>query len=360
MKILFLMNHIIMGGLEKVLLQYLDVLCAKGMQCTVLSQDKVTDTYFLDFFKKHNVKFSELRNTKTHSHVKKPVNKLLNRLTVRRLVNRNDVVIDFANFSYTRELGKLSKRKIGYCHGSILFFDIAIDKKVLETYDDFVCLSDSFRSDLLKKYPQYANKVHRIYNPISAQNVQELSTEKYSAKNPFFVAVQRLDSLDKDVPTIIRAFNIFSKTHPRYSLYIIGDGPQRAELEKMAAKNKQIIFTGTINNPYPFIRNAKALILSSTTTLGEGLPNTLLEAQALGTLAISSNVPSGPHEILMDGKAGILFKPHDYKELANILTNIVNKKYDIDKITKTATKNLSRFNAENNVNRLLNLIQERQ
>lgn len=358
MKILFLMNHIIMGGLEKVLLEYLCQLDSSGYDVVVLSKEKVTDDYFLGFFNQHNIKLIDdiFSEKKAHFFVKKRINKFLQKKKLNNLFKSSDCIIDFANFSFHNELKNVSKQKIGYCHGSILFFNSLIDKSVLDIYDDIVCLSDSFKNEFVKMYPDYKNKIRRIYNPINKDNVINLSKKDIDVKSPYFVAVQRLDSVDKDIPTIIKSFNMFCKNNKQYFLYIIGDGPQREELEVLAGKNKRIVFMGKIDNPYPYIKNATALILSSTKNIGEGLPNTLLEAQTLETLAISSDVPSGPHEILIDGKAGLLFKPGDSDDLLKILFGVTEGKYDIEKITNNATKHLTRFSAENNVNDLLTLM----
>ena len=55
------------------------------------------------------------------------------------------------------------------------------------------------------------------------------------------------------------------------------------------------------------------------TSLYEGLPNVLLEAQVLKKFIISSNCPTGPREILLNGKAGSLFKVGDYKKLSDLI-----------------------------------------
>lgn len=359
MKILILMNHIIMGGLEKVLLQYLDSMNKCGIKVTVLSREKVTDPYFLDFFKTRKINLIILNKHNGHNRhffINKIISKYTRKIKLNRIVHAHDTIIDFANFSFANELQNIKKQKIGFCHGSILFFNSCIDKRVLDIYDDIVCLSDAFMRVFVKQYPQYKDKIHRIYNPINVDDVRKLSSAPVSVQKPYFVAVQRLDSADKDVPTIINAFNTFSKKHPRYNLYIIGDGPQATELHKMSANNKRIIFTGKIDNPYPFIKHARALVLSSTTTIGEGLPNTLLEAHALGTLAISSDVPSGPREILLNGRAGILFKPGDAKDLTVKLDKVANGEYDASKMIESATENLNRFDADKNIENLLYII----
>ena len=358
MKILFLMNHIIMGGLEKVLLQYLDSMQKAGVNVTVLSCEKVTDQYFIDFFRTRKIDLEILNKHNAHFFLNKIVSKYMRKRKLRHIIGMHDIVIDFANFTFFEELKNINKKKIGFCHGSILFFNSRIDKRVLDIYDDIVCLSDNFTTEFVKLYPGYRNKIHRIYNPINVDEVRKLSNVKVSVKKPYFVAVQRLDSVDKDVATIINAFNIFSKKHPKYNLYIIGDGPQIAELRQMTTGNKHVIFTGKIDNPYPFIKNAAALILSSTSTIGEGLPNTLLEAHALGTLAISSDAPSGPREILLNGRAGILFEPGNAQDLAVKLGKIANKQYATHKMIECADKNINRFDADKNLHQLLSLIKK--
>ena len=352
------MNHIIMGGLEKVLLQYLDSMSKRGIKVTVLSREKVTDPYFIDFFRTRKINLVIINKHNWHFFINKIISKYTRKMKLKRIIHAHDTIIDFANFSFADELQNVKKQKIGFCHGSILFFNSHIDKCVLDIYDDIVCLSDAFVRAFVKQYPQYKDKIHHIYNPINVEEVCKLSKEPFSVQKPYFVAVQRLDSADKDVPTIINAFNIFSKKHPRYNLYIIGDGPQATELRKMSANNKHIIFTGKINNPYPFIKHSKALILSSTTTIGEGLPNTLLEAHTLGTLAISSDVPSGPREILLNGRAGILFKPGDAKDLAVKLDKVANGEYDAGKMIECASENLNRFDEDENLHRLLSFIKK--
>ena len=69
-----------------------------------------------------------------------------------------------------------------------------------------------------------------------------------------------------------------------------------------------------VDNPYPLIKQADIFVLSSAY---EGLPNVLLEALTLNKFIISSNCPTGPKEILLNGKGGLLFKVGNYKQLAN-------------------------------------------
>ena len=64
-----------------------------------------------------------------------------------------------------------------------------------------------------------------------------------------------------------------------------------------------------MKNPYPIIKETDLFILSSRY---EGLPNVLLESLALEKMVISSNCRTGPKEILLNGKGGLLFEVGDY------------------------------------------------
>ena len=78
--------------------------------------------------------------------------------------------------------------------------------------------------------------------------------------------------------------------------------------------NKHIKLAGYKNKAYELMNAANLFILSSKY---EGLPNVLIEAQYFGIPIISSDCPSGPKEILINGKAGVTFKTGNYFDLYN-------------------------------------------
>ena len=80
-----------------------------------------------------------------------------------------------------------------------------------------------------------------------------------------------------------------------------------------------------------------------------GLPNVLLEAILLKKFVISSNCPTGPKEILLNGKGGFLFEVGNYKQLSQkIIFYSKNKKFLKNKID-LSFKNLDRFNYSKNM-----------
>jgi len=106
-------------------------------------------------------------------------------------------------------------------------------------------------------------------------------------------------------------------------------------------------------NPYPYIKQADFLVLTS---LHEGLPNILLEAIVLSKFIISSNCPTGPKEILNNGKGGDLFKVGNYKDLARkIIFNSKNNEIKKKKI-KFALSKINRFDYERNLKKYFDVL----
>ena len=101
-----------------------------------------------------------------------------------------------------------------------------------------------------------------------------------------------------------------------------------------------------MDNPYPYILKSDLFILSSKY---EGLPNVLLEAAVLKKFIISTDCPTGPKEILLNGKGGYLFNVGDYKKLSKlILIFLKNRNHLKNKINYTY-KSLARYDLKRNL-----------
>ncbi|MFP4561563.1 MAG: glycosyltransferase [Thiohalorhabdus sp.] len=142
----------------------------------------------------------------------------------------------------------------------------------------------------------------------------ELRTEDDSAR---ILAVGRLNR-QKDFPTLLEAFARLREQRPA-RLVILGEGPDREELEGLAARlgiTESLDMPGFTDNPYPYMRRADLFVLSSA---WEGSPNALTEALALGTPVVSTDCPSGPREILEDGRYGPLVPVGDPAALSEAM-----------------------------------------
>ena len=108
-----------------------------------------------------------------------------------------------------------------------------------------------------------------------------------------------------------------------------------------------------VENPYPFIRQSDIFVLTSKY---EGLPNVLLEALALKKFIISSSCHTGPKEILLNGKGGLLFKVGDHKELANKITYYFLNRKKCLKLLDKSYKSLIRFDYKSNLLKYYKLV----
>jgi glycosyltransferase involved in cell wall biosynthesis len=117
---------------------------------------------------------------------------------------------------------------------------------------------------------------------------------------------------------LLEAFSIIRK-RIRTHLIILGDGSQREFLEKKIKILKitnDIWMPGFIRNPYAYMVQSKLFVLSS---IYEGFGNVLTESLALNIPIISTSCPSGPKEILKEGKYGRLVPYGDPEALAEAM-----------------------------------------
>ncbi|MEW7985661.1 MAG: glycosyltransferase [Candidatus Thiodiazotropha sp.] len=131
----------------------------------------------------------------------------------------------------------------------------------------------------------------------------------------------------KDFPTLIRAFAIVRKQLP-CRLMILGQGNKERPLLRLAQElglANDFRLAGFVNNPYAYLKRAKLFVLSS---LWEGSPNVLTEALALGTSCVSTDCPSGPHEVTRGGDVAPLVPTGDPEKMAEAMLQVLRHPLD--------------------------------
>ena len=202
-------------------------------------------------------------------------------------------------------------------------------------------------------------KVDCIYNPFNKNFI--LKKIKIKKKVTFFkkkhlniISVGRLTD-QKDHLTLLKSIKEL-KSNFKIKVIIIGKGNTKEILKKYIIDNNlqnKIKLFGYTNNPFSYIQKADIVILTSKF---EGLPNILLESQYLKKYIISTDCPTGPKEILLNGKAGDLVKVGDYKKLALLIKSYPNRKKSISTKIKVGYKNFYRFDYQLNCKKYLNFI----
>lgn len=186
-----------------------------------------------------------------------------------------------------------------------------------------LAVSSGVADDLARVLNLDRQAVRVAYNPVVTERMISRSYEIIDhpwladGQQPFVLAAGRLTGA-KDFPTLIRAFKKLRDTDD-VRLVILGEGPQREQLEKLVAELKlegSVLLPGFSGDPYAWMRRSALFVLSSA---WEGFGNVLVEAMACGTPVVSTNCPSGPAEILENGKWGRLVPVGDANALAKAM-----------------------------------------
>lgn len=222
-------------------------------------------------------------------------------------------VIFLANLDYSIYLETRGKfiRKIIY--HSFRFFLKKIDYVIFTSY--------YMKKNFLKFF-----KIKEINNKLIYHGIRphpNIGKKIPSKKNFVILYVGRLDK-QKDLTTIIRAFNLALKKVPNSKLFIVGEGPDKKKLKNFVHNlnlENKVKFFKWQKNVNKFYKKADLFCFAS---FYEGFSYVILEAMSYGLPIISTDTPFGPREILNNGKYGILVPMKNPKKMA----------YEIQKLLK--------------------------
>jgi len=179
-----------------------------------------------------------------------------------------------------------------------------------------IATSDSQRRLLLNQVN--SKRVTVIYNPIESRDIacNEIQDKIGPRTDPTFAYVGRL-SYEKGVDVLLRAMKHLLDSNPSVRLIIIGEGPQRHTLEKLAsdigvAKNTLFLGQKTFEDVQKICSSAFAVVIPS---LYESFGRVAFEAMAAGKPVIASSV-GGLQELITNEINGLLVGPGDEKALA--------------------------------------------
>jgi len=227
-------------------------------------------------------------------------------------------------------------------------------KYLYKLSDEIVVNSHDFKKNLKRIFNLNS---FVILNPFKKTKIKNKQVQFFkNFKGLRIINIARLTD-QKDHITLLKSINKIVKNYKLdLKLCIIGGGKNFELLLEYIKKNKlnkTVNLLGYKKNAEQYIKHSDLFVLSSKF---EGLPNVLIEAQILKVPIISSNCPSGPKEILLNGKLGILFKVGNHEDLYKkiLLFNKNKKKYK--KRSLLAYKYLKRFDYTINLSKYLKII----
>jgi glycosyltransferase involved in cell wall biosynthesis len=193
-------------------------------------------------------------------------------------------------------------------------------------------------------------KVVPIYNAIEIPKIVKLKKE-----NKIFTIVTPMGRLVKwkKVDEVIKAVSLINKNKVKVKLLVLGDGPESDSLKELArGENVEFLGKKTREEGLRILANSDLFVLNS---VYEGLPHTVLEAFAVGTPVVATDIP-GTNEIAINNQTALTIKPGDTDGLVKAIENIKNDHKLVRKLTFSGFRLVSsRFGWEANL-RLLNQI----
>ena len=179
--------------------------------------------------------------------------------------------------------------------------------------EEIVGISRGTVDDLASSIGLPVDRMTTIYNPVVVPGMGSTDCTTAAAVHPWvkqrmdvplIIASGRLEP-QKDYPTLLRAIRRVCVRRPVH-LLVLGEGAERRNLEALASKlgiANNVCFMGFVDQPLAFMRQADLFVMSSA---WEGFGNVLVEALYCGLPVVSTDCPSGPSEILENGRYGTL------------------------------------------------------
>ena len=189
------------------------------------------------------------------------------------------------------------------------------------------------QSEQAKEYLQSRIKCRRV---VVLQNpVEAIISPEARAPEKVVLNVSRLHP-KKGQRDLIRAF---AAIRPKdWSLKFCGDGPARKELEDLAEElgvSAATVFMGTVEDLSEHLKSAGVFAFTS---YWEGFPNALAEAMIAGLPCVSYDCPTGPSEMIQNGKNGVLVELGDQNSLASALLRLIDDREYSDSLGVEASK----------------------
>ena len=358
MKIVCYINKISHGGAERVMSVLANHLVSRGHEVILVVDYNTDNQYKLD----SRIDLISLEGRFVKGKSAGGVRSFISRIRkIRHIIKETeaDIIISFireVNFRallatvFTRTKNLISVRidpKRAYKNRAIEL----LAKILYSTSDGCVFQTPEAQSF----YPYIIRRKSKVlYNPVS-KSFFDVTRDCFEKT---IVTCGRLVS-QKNHSVLINAFSKLDKAFDEFKLLIYGEGELKEELEcqikKLGIEGK-VKLMGRCDDIPNAIKNASLFVLSSDF---EGLPNSLMEAMALGLPCVSTDCGGGGARFLIeDMKNGLLVKCNDTDEMKNALEKCLKDKDFANRISLNARKTAGDFSVEKIIDKWENYIKE--
>lgn len=363
-KLLIHNGNISIGGQEKMLMEFLNILDSKKYEILLLIEEnngkrndyidripKWIDYKFLTTEEFMN-KIEKYQGSKNfleklyYSHLLK-LKKKISLKELKKYLNFSDIIIDY-DMGLLRNLHKINlqnKKIIGWSHaGSGELLRKKQKRENVNKYDCIVTINETMKNGYLKNYNN--KEVVKIYNFLDFDLIEKKAEEKLEKDyGKYIISVGSLTE-NKNHKLLINAFKILKdKYKVSEKLLIAGEGKERENLEKQIRElnlENDVLLLGQKENPYKYIKNSELYVISSK---DESFSLTLVEAMFLKKLVISVK-SNGPIEILKNNKYGVLVE-NNADEMAEKINYYLENKDERKKYEELGYERAKDFSKEN-------------
>lgn len=319
--IVLIIDSLVGGGAEQTNLRLADMFIKNGFKVTVISlkniikipYNKDINLIILDY-KKDNfisyiryLKYSQKLNTTLLKLGR--VNLIIGSLGLsHKLMNKIDTKHNFYYALHGSTTEAKLKSKKGLSH-------YLKKRELIQTYNNknIICVSQGVKDDILTLDIK-PKSIQVIYNPFNLEEIRNKANEKIDFLFPdnYIVHVGRFAKVKRH-DILIKAFSKIDDKDIK--LVLVGKGEEKNNIKKLVAELKlqnRVMFAGFYKNPFPIIKNAKLLVLSSE---NEGFGNVLIEAMILNTNIVSTNT-LGAKDIMKNQLSSQVSRINDISDLA--------------------------------------------
>lgn len=365
-KILFLIHDLGPGGAEKVLVNLVNNMDTEQFDITVMTLfDEGVNRQFLS--PKVSYKYCFSKVVRGNSHMMKLLTpKQLHRWLIK---DRYDVEIAYLEGPCARIISGCTDpntRKVGWIHieqrtqkraaGAFRSYREAMD--CYNALDKIVCVSRTVMEDFLRLLP-VSTDTTVLYNTNESEKILAAARENvepglFSEDEIKLAGVGKLlknKGFHRIIPMVKRLREAGLPAH----LYILGSGPMKAELERMAEENgvaEYVTLLGYRTNPYKYVAKCDLFVCAS---YAEGFSTAASEALIVGTPVCTVEV-SGMKELLGENNEWGVVTDNDEESLYLGLRQLLTEPAQIMHYKEKATERGRRFSTEETVRDVENMI----